>query len=78
MNSKAEFHQAPLVRVVTVVWLEEEQGERQGGEGLAEDGWQRLTSDGSVLTGRRLSAQLQILLFLFCYVFHFQFPIFDC
>ena len=29
MNSKAEFHQAPLVRVVTVVGLEEEQGERE-------------------------------------------------
>ena len=31
MNSKAEFHQAPLVRVVTVVGLEEEQGEREQG-----------------------------------------------
>ena len=29
MNSKAEFHQAPLVRVMTVVGLEEEQGERE-------------------------------------------------
>ena len=29
MNSKAEFHQAPLVRVVPVVGLEQEQGERE-------------------------------------------------
>ena len=29
MNSKAEFHQAPLVRVVPVVGLEQEQGDRE-------------------------------------------------
>ena len=32
LNSKSEFHQAPLVRVVPVVGLREEQGvEEQGG-----------------------------------------------
>ena len=30
MNSKAEFHQSPLVRVVPVTGLQEEQGEGQG------------------------------------------------
>ena len=29
MNSKTEFHQAPAVRVVPVVGLEQEQGERE-------------------------------------------------
>ena len=29
MNSKVEFHQAPAVRVVPVVGLEQEQGERE-------------------------------------------------
>ena len=33
MNSRAEFHQAPLVRVVTVVGLQEEQGEEEQGRG---------------------------------------------
>ena len=33
MNSWAEFHQAPLVRVVTVVGLLEEQGEEEQGRG---------------------------------------------
>ena len=30
MNSKAEFHESPLVRVVPVTELQEEQGEGQG------------------------------------------------
>ena len=30
MNSKAEFHQSPLVRVVPVTGLQQEQGEEQG------------------------------------------------
>ena len=30
MNSKAEFHQSPLVRVVPVNGLQQEQGEGQG------------------------------------------------
>ena len=30
MNSKSEFHQAPLVRVVTLTGLQEEQGEGEG------------------------------------------------
>ena len=30
MNSKAEFHQSPLVRVVPVTGLQQEQGEGQG------------------------------------------------
>ena len=29
MNSKSEFHQSPLVRVVAVTGLQEEQGEEQ-------------------------------------------------
>ena len=33
MNSRAEFHQAPLVRVVTMVGLQEEQGEEEQGRG---------------------------------------------
>ena len=37
MNSKSEFHQSPLVRVVAVTGLQEEQGEEldigQGGRG---------------------------------------------
>ena len=37
MNSKSEFHQAPLVRVVPVVGLQEEQGEEEQGRG----GWTR-------------------------------------
>ena len=36
MNSKAEFHQAPLVRVVPVTGLQEEQGE--GGDPRQEEG----------------------------------------
>ena len=37
MNSKSEFHQAPLVRVVPVVGLQEEQGEGE----LSRVGWTR-------------------------------------
>ena len=33
MNSRAEFHQAPLVGVVTVIGLQEEQGEEEQGRG---------------------------------------------
>ena len=33
MNSRAEFHQAPLVRVVPVVGLQAEQGEEEQGRG---------------------------------------------
>ena len=33
INSKSEFHQAPLVGVVPVVGLLEEQGEEEQGEG---------------------------------------------
>ena len=44
-------------------------GGRAGGEGgaglaEAEEGWQRLTSDGSVLTGRRPSADIAFFVLL--------------
>jgi len=43
MNSKAEFHQAPLVRVVPVVGLEQEQGEREERRSrVGRGGWRNL------------------------------------
>ena len=52
MNSRAEFHQAPLVRVVPVVGLKEEQGvEEQGGGvqgGGKARGRERATNHGSM------------------------------
>ena len=45
MNSKAEFHQSPLVRVVAVTGLQEEQGEEpdvgQRGTGRGRGRWRR-------------------------------------
>ena len=52
MNSKSEFHQSPLVRVVAVTRLQEEQGEEldigQGGRGRGRRG----TGRGRVCRGR--------------------------
>ena len=52
MNSKSEFHQSPLVRVVAVTGLQEEQGEEldigQGGRGRGRRGRGR----GMVSRGR--------------------------
>ena len=42
----SKFHQAPLVRVVTVVGLEEEQGERE--EQRREKNWQWVSSGAAV------------------------------
>ena len=38
LNSKSEFHQAPMVRVVTLVGLREEQGVKEQGGGVQEGG----------------------------------------
>ena len=50
MNSRAEFHQAPLVRVVPVVGLHEEQGEEEQGRG--EQGGARGRGRGGRARGR--------------------------
>ena len=50
MNSRAEFHQAPLVRVVAVVGLHEEQGEEEQGRG--EQGGARGRGRGGRARGR--------------------------
>ena len=46
MNSRAEFHQAPLVRVVPVVGLREEQGVEEQGGGVQGGGRGRARARG--------------------------------
>ena len=48
MNSRSEFHQAPLVRVVPVVGLREEQGVEEQGGGVQGGGGRIRRSRGSV------------------------------
>ena len=46
MNSRSEFHQAPLVRVVPVVGLREEQGVEEQGGGVQGGGGRSRRSGG--------------------------------
>ena len=52
MNSRSEFHQAPLVRVVPVVGLREEQGVEEQGGGVQGGGGRSRRSGGRISRAR--------------------------